>query len=67
MAYTPELNDSASATLRRLAWALGKPMTKTLNAIFLKLPTLIDQQKVCEMCKDRSACDICGFNDKKAA
>jgi len=67
MAYTPELNESASVTLRRLAWALGKPMTRTLNVIFIKLPTLIDSQKVCECCKDRSACHICGFNGNKAA
>ena len=66
MAYTPELNESSSATLRRIAWSLGQPMTRTLNAIFIKLPTLIDAQKVCENCKDRSACDICGFNNKAA-
>ena len=32
MGYTPELSDYHSATLRRTAWALGKPMTKTIPA-----------------------------------
>ena len=67
MAYTPELNDAASATLRRIAWSLGKPMTKTMNAIFIKLPKLIDKGKVCESCRDPSACNICGFNGNEAA
>ena len=31
MAYTPELSQLGSATLRRLAWYMGKPMTKTLE------------------------------------
>lgn len=67
MAYTPELNETASATLRRIAWSLGQPMTKTMNAIFIKLPTMIDKEKVCKNCKDPSACDICGFSGNEAA
>lgn len=67
MAYTPELTESASATLRRISWALGKPMTKTMNVIFIKLPTLMDKEKICASCKDPSACNICGFNDNDAA
>ena len=62
MAYTPELNESASATLRRIAWALGQPMTRTMSAIFIKLPNLMDRKKVCDACRDPSACSICSFN-----
>lgn len=32
MAYTPALSQIGSATLRRLAWFRGKPMSKTLEA-----------------------------------
>ena len=35
MAYTPELTESASATLRRIAWSMGKPMSQTMNVIFM--------------------------------
>ena len=67
MAYTPELNESSSATLRRIAWSLGQPMTRTLNAIFIQLPAMIGKEEVCKSCKDRSACHICGFNGNEAA
>ena len=67
MAYTPQLSDAASATLRRIAWALDKPMTRTMNTIFIKLPNLMDRTKVCDSCRDPSACNICGFNGKEAA
>ena len=33
MAYTPELYQRGSATLRRLAWFRGKPMSKTLETL----------------------------------
>lgn len=67
MAYAPELNRPASATLRRIAWSVNKPMTKTMNAIILKLPKLIAKENVCKSCKDPSACNICGFNGNDAA
>lgn len=67
MAYTPELTKSSAATLRRIAWALNKPMTKTMNVIFLKLPKLMNREDVCKSCRDPSACDICGFNGNDAA
>ena len=67
MAYTPELSESASATLRRIAWSLGKPMTMTMNTIFMRIPNLMDREKVCECCRDTSACNICGFNGSEKA
>jgi len=67
MAYTPELDKQASATLRRMAWSLKSPMTKTLNAIIIKLPKLMKKEDVCKSCKDQSACNICGFNGNDAA
>ena len=34
MAYTPELSDESSCTLRRIAWALGIPMTRAIDKVF---------------------------------
>jgi hypothetical protein len=59
LGYTPELTDYHSATLRRIAWALGKPMTKTIEIIFDSLDLIIDPVKVCEKCKDKTQCDGC--------
>lgn len=64
MAYTPTLSDESSATLRRISWSLGKPMTKTINAIIAKLPDYMDKQLICECCKDPSKCDKCAFADR---
>jgi len=33
MTYTPEFPKMGSATLRRLAWYMGKPMTKSLEML----------------------------------
>jgi hypothetical protein len=32
--YTPQLSAVSSAAIRRLAWAKGKKMTKTLEPLF---------------------------------
>ena len=64
MAYTPELSDEASCTLRRIAWAVNRPMTKTMDLIFtdLLLP-LINREWVCERCRDSTRCALCAFSE----
>lgn len=52
MAYTPELSDYHSATLRRISWAVGGPMTKTIEAVFDLVAQILDEKKICEKCKD---------------
>jgi recombinational DNA repair protein RecR len=66
MAYTPELSDKSSCTLRRIAWALNSPMTKTLERIFEHLPEILDREKVCEGCRDKTRCDDCVFNNENS-
>ena len=53
MAYTPELSNYHSATLRRISWAHGKVMTKTLEAVFDLIATMLDEKKICEKCRDQ--------------
>ena len=62
MAYTPELSTKNSCTLRRIAWALGMPMTKAMEAVFDHVVKTVDPQKVCDRCRDPSRCQACGFN-----
>lgn len=65
MAYTPELSDRGSATLRRLAWFLEKPMTQTMEVLLESIAGKAAQLKpeaVCDACRDKSKCDMCGFN-----
>ena len=63
MAYTPELSGKSSCTLRRIAWALGQPMTKAIEEVFDYLPSILDSKKVCEFCKDKTRCLECVFKE----
>jgi len=64
MAYTPELSLKSSQTLRRIAWALEKPMTETIDIVMENITMFIDPQKVCFKCKDDSLCSGCIFNNQ---
>ncbi len=65
MAYTPELSDWASCMLRRIAWAIEKPMTRTIEMIFEELPKFIKKEEVCNKCRDKTLCGGCGFNQNR--
>ncbi|MDM8536027.1 hypothetical protein QUF70_04675 [Desulfobacterales bacterium HSG17] len=65
MAYTPELSNYQSCTLRRIAWALGVPMTKAMNEIIGYVSNVIDNKRICSACRDKSRCITCVFNGKK--
>ncbi|MEA1901871.1 MAG: hypothetical protein U9N47_14165 [Thermodesulfobacteriota bacterium] len=62
MAYTPELSMKSSSTLRRISWALGIPMTKGIEFIFEYIPNILDKEKVCQGCMDKTKCPECAFN-----
>ena len=63
MAYTPELTATASGILRRIAWAADLPMTQTINTLFLLIPQLFNKETICNACRDKSKCEVCGFGD----
>ena len=66
MAYTPELSQLGSASLRRLAWYMGKPMTKSLEMLIEMTATKMAEMKpgkVCSRCKDNSICEVCPFSN----
>ncbi len=62
MAYTPELSLESSRTLRRISWALDVLMTKGIEFVFEYLPKVLDREKVCQGCRDKSKCSGCAFN-----
>ena len=61
MAYTPEFSMKSSSTLRRILWALGVPMTKGIEYVFDYLPQILEREKVCQGCRDKSKCPGCAF------
>ena len=64
MAYTPELSSYQSCTLRRIAWAIDLPMTKTLSEVIEYVGNIIDNKRVCAACKDKSRCMLCAFKGR---
>jgi hypothetical protein len=67
-AYTPRLSAASLCRLRRLAWAAGRPMTKTLDRLIELVCNRINAQAVCNACLDGSKCNICGLMQRcKAA
>ena len=62
VAYTPELSQRSSCTLRRIAWALKVPMTKAIEMVIEHIPEIVERKRVCEMCRDKSKCDDCYFS-----
>ena len=65
MAYTPELSQEGSSTLRRLAWSLNKPMTQTLEIVVEEYSKSVERERICKLCRDKTKCDHCLFNGRK--
>ena len=61
MSYIPELSKEYSGALRRIAWALKMPMSKALMDIFDHVGSVIEKEKVCASCQDKTFCDRCLF------
>jgi len=64
MAYTPELSQRYSCTLRRIAWALNEPMTVTIEIILDHVTNTISGARVCAKCRDKTRCNECAFCKK---
>jgi recombinational DNA repair protein RecR len=59
--YSPQFSAHSTISVRRLAWALGIPMTKAVDHIVKLLPSVFDPSKVCLSCKDITKCKECAF------
>jgi hypothetical protein len=67
MVYTPQISVGSSVSVRRLAWYLDLPMTKTLDEVVSKLPSLFPAGYVCGKCRDTKRCAECVFKVKAEA
>jgi hypothetical protein len=60
--YTPQFSDTATISVRRLAWALGATMPAAVNRLVGLLPSLYSPGLVCQRCKDQTKCALCVFS-----
>ena len=65
--YSPQFSALAAVSVRRLAWALGKPMPAAVDHMVQLLPSLVDPSKVCLSCLDRTRCSFCAFSSHSAS
>ncbi len=61
MAYSPRMSPRSLCRLRRIAWAIDQPMTRTLDRIIDFVGSRIDPRRVCDACRDPSACNLCAL------
>jgi hypothetical protein len=64
--YSPQFSELAAVSVRRLAWALAKPMPAAVDHMVSLLPSLVDPSKVCLSCQDSSRCSSCVFCQQAA-
>jgi hypothetical protein len=38
-------------------------MTKAIERVFDHMPVILDNEKVCRGCRDKTRCDDCAFNN----
>jgi hypothetical protein len=49
-------------SVKRVSWAIGKPMPSVIDLMVKLLPSIINSSKVCLLCQDKSKCQTCIFS-----
>jgi hypothetical protein len=62
MAYTPEFSQQEAGIVRRIAWAMGVPMTVAYREIIQLAVKHMGRKRICVACRDQSFCQQCPFN-----
>jgi hypothetical protein len=52
----------ASISVRRFSWAISKSMPAAVDLMVKVLPLIINSEKVCLSCQDKSKCVGCIFS-----
>ena len=59
--YSPQFSEQASVSVRRLAWAIGKPMPAAVDHMVSLIASIVDTKNICFACLDKTRCLSCGF------
>jgi hypothetical protein len=64
--YSPQFSEKAVVSIRRLSWALGVSMPKTIDLLVDEISLIFSSSVVCPQCKDNTKCHSCGFHQPAA-
>jgi hypothetical protein len=39
-------------------------MTQAIERVFDHMPVILDKEKICQVCRDKTGCDDCAFNNQ---
>jgi hypothetical protein len=59
--YSPRFSEKAAVSIRRLAWALGLSMPKTIDILVDEISLVFSPSVICPKCQDKTKCQACGF------
>jgi hypothetical protein len=62
--YAPAFSQLAAVAVRRLAWAMGTPMSGAVDHMVRLMPSIVEPIKICSRCKDNTKCQACIFSDQ---
>jgi hypothetical protein len=65
--YTPQFSEKAVVSIKRLSWALGVSMPKTIDLLVDEISLIFSSSLVCPKCTDNTKCEICGFHQQTQA
>jgi hypothetical protein len=65
--YSPQFSEMSAVSVRRLAWALKVSMPKAVDRVVNALPAIFSPSVVCPLCKDKTKCKLCAFNQPPTA
>jgi hypothetical protein len=65
--YSPRFSEKATVSIRRLAWALGLSMPKTIDILVNEISLIFAPSVICPKRQDKSKCASCGFYQQAAA
>jgi recombinational DNA repair protein RecR len=62
--YSPPFSQLAAVSVRRLAWAMGTPMSGAVDHMVKLMPSIMEPIKICSRCKDNTKCQACIFSEQ---
>ena len=64
MIYTPEISNESFHILQRIAWGMRMPISVVMDIILRIVPLIIDREKICNECMNRTICRNCPFSSE---